>query len=46
MAGEKALRQFFSSRDISLGNKNDLASVVTDTHDPRIAVRHTLQGRG
>lgn len=41
---EKELRQFFSSRHISLGNENDLALVITDSHDSCIAVRHTLQG--
>jgi len=39
------LRQFFSSRDISLGNKNDLVPVTTDSHDPSIAVWHTLKGQ-
>ena len=39
------LRQFFSSRDISLGNKNDLVPVTADSHDPSIAVWHTLKGQ-
>lgn len=42
---KNALRQFFSSRHVSLGNENDLAPVITDGHDSCIAVRHTLQGR-
>jgi hypothetical protein len=39
------LRQFFSSRDIFLGNKNDLVPVTADSHDPSVAVWHTLKGQ-